>query len=107
MEPSFVVRIVFTLHVNVREIQRQLNVRDKFPSPGLGVWRKSPDGSLRFFTPVTWGVGVGASPERSAMDTAITGGDCWVSLTAPLPSIMTGRPQCKRAGISATDGNQM
>lgn len=107
MEPGFVPRIVLALQIDVREIQWQLNVRDKFPSPGLGVWRKSPDVSLRFFTPGTWQVGGGASPERSAMDTAITSGDCWVSLTALLPGVMTGGPQCKRAGTSATDGNQM
>lgn len=59
MEPGFVPRIVFTHQIDVWEIQRQLNVRDKFPSPGLGAWRKSPDGSLRFSTPGTWGVGVG------------------------------------------------
>lgn len=59
MEPGFVPRIVLALQIDVREIQWQLNVRDKFPSPGLGVWRKSPDVSLRFFTPGTWQVGGG------------------------------------------------
>lgn len=62
MEPGFVPRIVFALQIDVREIQWQLNVRDKFPSPGLGVWRKSPDVSLRFFTPGTWQVAGGGVP---------------------------------------------